>query len=309
LLSYFLAMAGAFQSFAEVNRTVGALAYSPNGEYLVAAGTEMSRDVWSGEMTVFSTAPFSKNSVPSDTGVADLAWVDDTTFASASDDGQVLLMSASELKVLDHVPAHTKSCTRVVVDKPGSAELMASCGADRRCVVYNLKTQDEVLVAVHSEAVTDAAFFGESSVATSSLDGTVKIWDSRTSDSKFREAVGRLWFPTGVKSLALVGEKLVVATDGALTSYDPRSLGDSLATLPSASPLTVRAAGDATVLLHELNPNLTFVEMGATSFKRKKRAFPDSTELPTAALTAFSLSPDGHVAIAGKGDVSLWRLD
>lgn len=107
---------------------------------------------------------------------------DGETLASASRDGQVVLIAVTDgfVKGFRHLQAHENGATCVTYSPDG--KLLASAGHDGTVKLWNGQTADLVRVLEgHSKGVTFVAIHpNKPLLASASLDGTVRLWDTST---------------------------------------------------------------------------------------------------------------------------------
>ncbi len=109
----------------------------------------------------------------------------------------------------------------------GNDGRLLTAGADATARVWPVEGDEAVVLTGHTREVSSVAFWADADVAlTTSFDGTLRAWDSRTG-----HAMGRL-VDSGVQLV-----DLAVAPDGTIAYLDEKSsCGSSAARCAAASP-------------------------------------------------------------------------
>jgi hypothetical protein len=148
------------------------VAFSPTGRYLrMASGGGSVR--WQVEGQLGPAGHINPESEAVTTCMAYLP--DGTQFVSSHDDGQLRIWREEEGTIVARIAAHKGEASSVAVSSDG--KFLVSGGHDQSVRVWNIATQELVKeCAGHSGAVTSVVFLKSDVVASSSQDGTVRIW-------------------------------------------------------------------------------------------------------------------------------------
>ena len=148
------------------------VAFSPTGRYLrMASGGGSVR--WQVEGQV---APAGHINPESEAVTTCMAYQPDgTQFVSSHADGQLRIWRDDEQEIVARIAAHKGEATSIAVSSDG--KFLVSGGEDKLARVWNVGTRELVKeCAGHSGTVTSVVFLSSDIVASSSQDGTVRIW-------------------------------------------------------------------------------------------------------------------------------------
>ncbi|EJU02244.1 WD40 repeat-like protein [Dacryopinax primogenitus] len=136
---------------------------------------------------------------------------------TASDDAQIAFFEGAPYKYKKSIKTHTRFVQDVRYAPSG--DLFASGGSDGKVFLYDGKTGDviiELKEGAHSATVMACSWSTDSkSLATSSTDGTVKLWDAEThkiintwtvGTGIHNQQVGNTWVQEDIVSLSLSGD-------------------------------------------------------------------------------------------------------
>ncbi|KAJ6516812.1 WD40 repeat-like protein [Mycena vitilis] len=163
-----------------------AVRFSKDGKWLITASLDGSVCLWDvnrKEMSLQYQAHAG--------GCLDIDWISDTLFSSCSVDQLIHVMRIGEAEPVKTFAGHTNEINQIKCNSSGTR--LASCSDDmtaRIWAVDNMSTSDESAVVLmgHKHSVTtigwcpDPAPGTHKIVATSSWDGTARLWDSVTGE-------------------------------------------------------------------------------------------------------------------------------
>ncbi|KAF8347055.1 WD40 repeat-like protein [Amanita rubescens] len=129
----------------------------------------------------------------------DVAWLDDWTFASCGADSQIYIMQVDGGESIKTLSGHENEINEIRCNSTGTR--LASCSDDTTARVWNIENisssaesipglmaSDVIVLRGHSHAVTTICWCPDHPpgtnqlIATSSFDGTARIWDSVTGE-------------------------------------------------------------------------------------------------------------------------------
>jgi WD40 repeat protein len=176
------------QENANYKHSINAVSFSPNGEYLAAAGGDGIVRVWN----VTNGEPFNSNKRES--FVKSIAFSPDNKhIAIAELNGRACVWEINNKEPIKCMlpsdkdkAAHKDSVNAVAFSPDG--KYIATASLDKTARLWNVSTGQEVWGAMnHDEGVVAVAFNPDGKyVATASLDGTVNLWETNRDKKKFK---------------------------------------------------------------------------------------------------------------------------
>ncbi|KZT25763.1 WD40 repeat-like protein [Neolentinus lepideus HHB14362 ss-1] len=221
--------------------------------------------------------------------------------ATASDDTQIIFHQGAPYKFDKTIKTHTKFVQDVKYAPSG--DYFVSVGSDAKIFIYDGKTGDtlgEFEGSGHKGSIMACSWSPDNkSIATSSLDCTVKLWDveSRKATTSWlvgsdinHQQVGNVWFaPDNIVSLSMTGD---------LNVFDPR-VGEKPARIINGPTKAITAAVSTS-----LETFLTGTAEGRIiqfSAANGETSYVDG-EGHTNLVTGLSSTPDGKVVSVGFDD-------
>lgn len=154
--------------------TVFALKFNKAGNYILTGSEDRTTSV-SNSKTGKLIRSFAFHSG----ATLDVDWKDDVTFASCSSDGKIKLCSIYQDNPIRTYEGHRDEVNCVKFDKSGT--LLASCSDDYSARVWSSPQLPVVKLEGHEKEVCtlrwDPNFNGTQTLATASIDESVKLWD------------------------------------------------------------------------------------------------------------------------------------
>jgi len=137
---------------------------------------------------------------------------DGTMFASASEDGSIVVMNTSQLQQINQIDGHTDKVTEIAFSPDG--RILASASKDQNIILWdttNFQPTGQPLTG-HSNGVTSLAFSPDGRIlATGSEDQSVILWDVASGQPALEPLIGN---EAGITEVAfsLNGEILATAS-------------------------------------------------------------------------------------------------
>jgi len=139
-------------------------------------------------------------------------------YRTASDDGGVVFLTGVPFKFSRVHKVHTSFVHSVCYSPSGA--LFASAGADRKIFLYDGTSGDQtVSLSGHEGSIFAVAFSSDATLASTSADGTVRLWDAESQKETMKWSFGK----EQQVGLCWVGETAVsVSANGDLNLIDQR---------------------------------------------------------------------------------------
>ena len=222
-------------------RTFGGVAFSPDGDKLVAAGADRSVRVWDVRTRTRLGPPMRAHTAH----VNDVAFSPNgRTVASASFDNTIRLWEAPpDQRLPSRLLGHTGYVTDVAFDPDGKTLASASEDATIRRWDVITRRQSGAPMNGHTAEVSEIAFSPDGrTLASAGLDNTIRLWDPRTHSQRGTPLVGAPGIFTSV-AFSSDGHTLASAnsTDGIGTrSHTSRSARRSASRAAPAQTTSTR---------------------------------------------------------------------
>lgn len=267
---------------------VWAIAFSPDGRWLVSASGDRTACVWDAggvgprirleghEGPVYGVA------VAPDGG----------TVATASRDGTVRLWSTTDWRPTGLLRGHAGSVYAVRYAPDGS--LLATASLDRTARLWTAAGEPRATLVGHAQRVFHVAFAPDGgSVATASADGTARVWDVATGDER-----RRFTHPSRVNATVFCGAGGRLATasgDDVLRIWDVERAAETARLRGHAGPLAAvdRAASDG---------RLATAAADGTVRLWRGDGLPAGSRPEGGRVLAAACSPDGRRLALALGD-------
>ena len=155
------------------------LHWSPNGRRLLTCGIDCSSVVWnpnSGDVV----QQFTNHKAP----VLDVAWKNDNTFVSCSQDHTLFAYEIGRQMPIRHLTGHSGEVNAVEFDPTGN--ILASCSDDKTVRLWKLSEDSSVATLsghtseIYSIQWSPACASYSPLLATASFDSYVKLWNPET---------------------------------------------------------------------------------------------------------------------------------
>jgi WD40 repeat protein len=300
--------------------TVTALAWSPNGRYLATSQADGFARLW--DRQAGTNSPLTR--LPVEKGTSNgVAWSPDATILATASDGpdvQLWNLNAKDFAAHPALLPGPAGGTLTLAWSPDGRYLAGSAdvGQDSKIWLWDMKAaapgSAPTILKGHDKPVYRLAWSPDShTLASASLDKTVRLWDVRAANPSDRpivlsgherEVVAVAWSPDG-RSLASG------SWDGTARVWDLSS------GTPAANPIVLRGHTKevAAVTWSPDGRYLITTSYDATARQWDMRAADPSASAivlsDTSSVTSAAWSPDGRTLATGNlgSSVRLWSLD
>lgn len=214
-----------------------AVALSPNGELLAAAGEDAIVRVWNVTAEPRPLPSFSGH----ESSVRSLAFSrDGRDLASGDEDGVIRVWSAREPGEPLELAGHDLAITCLAFASDGR---LASSGEDGRVTLWSVRGTRKPIVVAHdaNSAVNTVAVSADGErLAAGDSDGRIRIWDIATTESQ--HAIGSEMAGIGAMAMSPDGRILATASDDGIAIRNAGN-GNQIATAGADGTIALLAAG------------------------------------------------------------------
>ncbi len=280
------------------------LAWSPDGERLLTADTEVLR-IWDGESCARPSTLRSAGEMLR--GVAFVGASDRLALATGLGKNVVWLWEIGAVEPsarLVRLEGHEKPVRSVASDAAGS--VVVSGGEDARVIVWDPATGEaRHVLRGHEAEVRDVAVSADGSVAVSADgDGVLRVWDPRTGQERAGYQIGGLGFAVSITA------------DGGLVAASGGDHGNSVVLIdPRDGTIARRLEDEDTVAAVAFSPDETLVAVGGWSHVVRVWDVRTGDEVAIlhgheGGVNAIAWSPDGELLASASDDgtVRVWEL-